>query len=289
MTGAQPNGRFDRKENHALAFTLIELLVVIAIIAVLIAILLPSLQAAREQGKIAVCLSNLHTHGQVTTMYMQDQEESGLIPWYVSPAYDGYHVGVVTPYVFGGFRAPVLRTPMPGDPPGLWDCSVYPAEIRPLNRYVDPAAVGKDTIDVYICPSDRTYRSALVGGPIVPTNEWDSLSSWQVNGTSYSLNTRFMQGYDLGDPPDFDLGAKLIAPHLIGGQASRFIMWGEQGWYRAAYRANRTVGSSLAAPQGIGWHRQFSKWSVGFADGHAEHRFLDTRLTDGPGWTIWEP
>ncbi|NQT01038.1 MAG: prepilin-type N-terminal cleavage/methylation domain-containing protein, partial [Planctomycetes bacterium] len=40
-------------------FTLIELLVVIAIIAVLMAILMPSLNRAREQGKRSTCLSNL--------------------------------------------------------------------------------------------------------------------------------------------------------------------------------------------------------------------------------------
>src|SRR5262249_31341287 len=51
------------------AFTLIELLVVVAILALLLAILLPSLSAARESGRSTKCLANLHSIGQGVVMY----------------------------------------------------------------------------------------------------------------------------------------------------------------------------------------------------------------------------
>jgi prepilin-type N-terminal cleavage/methylation domain-containing protein/prepilin-type processing-associated H-X9-DG protein len=55
-------------------FTLIELLVVIAIIAILMAILMPALHRAREQGKRAACLSNLKQMTLAWIMYADDND-----------------------------------------------------------------------------------------------------------------------------------------------------------------------------------------------------------------------
>jgi len=54
------------------AFTLIELLVVVAIISILAAILLPTLNKARDAGKRAACVSNLRQIGVALIMYASD-------------------------------------------------------------------------------------------------------------------------------------------------------------------------------------------------------------------------
>jgi len=70
-----------------LGFTLIELLVVIAIIALLISILLPSLEAARRQAKLSACISNVKNIATSSRVYETDDQFGAAIPVHESIGY----------------------------------------------------------------------------------------------------------------------------------------------------------------------------------------------------------
>jgi len=90
------------------AFTLIELLIVVAIIALLVSILLPTLQKAREETKVVICMSNLRNINLALEYYANDWDDAQPItrangPDQPSPPGPPDYIGWVAYLTLGGY------------------------------------------------------------------------------------------------------------------------------------------------------------------------------------------
>lgn len=268
-------------------FTLIELLVVISIIAVLISILLPALAAAKEAANISACLNNLRGIVAAAQYYLDNHAERPNLPWHLGFNYAGYSATYSSEFIYGGFQAPIQN---PTYPNGDW--YVYPTEIRPFTPYLAKGAAGRNALKQYICPSDKSNTTPLVGSVTEPIVE-DAFSSWQVNGNSFPINWYWNEDPQYGQNYSIDAmsaAGALMLHEKVGGAAARFVIFMENtmnSYMLNARPRSGHFGVSSLQKLGVGWHRKFSKYSMAFLDGHADYRFIDTRFTDGPGYNTW--
>lgn len=141
-------------------FTLIELLVVIAIIAILAALLLPTLAQAKEKGRRAKCMSNLRQFGISEALYADDNNRT------VLETFEG-----------GAYRQPsvvIMANPPGGDYLG-WDL------LHPYVPGVDPTSSSVTIGGVWWCPSCPQQDPATIAS---------TLADWGFFGWSYSYYGR---------------------------------------------------------------------------------------------------
>lgn len=165
---------------HNRGFTLIEVLVVMAIIGVLIALILPAVQYAREASRRATCMNNLKQIGVALHTYHSDH---GTFPpaWTYAPnlpGSTGQNGRNVSVYGWGTFLLPQL------DQTSLFqNMGVHSGSIQP------PTTVEHvhTSLAAYRCPSDTSLDVVrpVANGNLIIGGRRNAVSNYLANwGTS---------------------------------------------------------------------------------------------------------
>ena len=157
-------GRLSRR-----GLTLIELLVVLAIIGVLVAVLLPAVQSAREAARRTQCLNNLKQFGLATQTYA---EQHGRLPLSATVDLSVTATGNNASWGVPGRLLPQMEQG------NLYDT------IDLTTAWDSQQAISNMRIPVFQCPSDREsarVRDPGKGRPLLwPLNYGANLGTWFV-------------------------------------------------------------------------------------------------------------
>ena len=170
----------DRREASRLrrGFTLVELLVVIAIIGVLVALLLPAVQSARESARRMRCQNSLKQIGVALHNYEQTHKRfpPGIVqqqadPQFAAGATANNTINDTESWAWGAFLLPYLEQNQLYEQAGI-------GRGEPLQNVVPLAST---SIPVYRCPSDgRAPKVRVNVGFTVRFGPW-GLSNYKAN------------------------------------------------------------------------------------------------------------
>lgn len=262
------------------AFTLIELLVVVAIIALLISILLPGLQGARDQGKKAVCQSNLGNLSRALYSYATEDTKELIIPVHrymvnnPSAFWNGteWIWRTVMPTTWGGRTA---VTPFPtgtGSPVTVLtnDALPWAARTKPLNKYVLGSVEQSDAkkMEMYRCPGDVGYPD----DPRIRDNTTAAakIPMYDLVGNSYRANMGGM--VQLAGGNSGYAGAYTVGPHghrLSTLSALSDLLMVSDALVYEMFPIRLDTPENRRARLFLGWHKKVGADNALFADGHA--------------------
>ncbi len=181
------------------AFTLIELLVVIAIIGVLVGLLLPAVQQAREAARRSQCLNNLKQNALAIHNYYDARQE---LPPYQFDGNPSTGVRSVTLANGTGHRAPAWPAWLGHS---LWtmllpfmeETSTYDAMNLDLHcRQGVNAGVGKRTVSNFVCPSDEKFGDQTFGGVNYLANSGATRELYRSVGPNPALEPAVPRSWD---------------------------------------------------------------------------------------------